>query len=112
MYLCHRTNIRAIAIWEAVRRADVKALDSVLKMGVDVNVVDSIGRTLLMVAAENGHDQIAQLLLENRADINHANNHKNYTLRCEDGRTALHYAARMGHASMVELLLNNKAVID
>jgi ankyrin repeat protein len=51
---------------------------------------------VLHVAAMNGHQAIAQLLLEQCADISTTD---------DDGWTALDLAAQNGHEAVVELLL-------
>ena len=52
--------------------------------------------TPLHYAAEQGHKDIAKLLLANKADVN---------AKAEDGRSPLHWAAWNGHKELVELLL-------
>ena len=49
------------------------------------------------LAAENGHSEIVQLLLEARADTK--------VVRVDDGSTALHLAAETGRCKVVKLLL-------
>jgi ankyrin repeat protein len=55
----------------------------------------------LLCAAENGHEVVAKLLLENGA-----------RLETEDyiGRTLLLLAAEKGHKAVVRLLLNNDGI--
>ena len=60
-----------------------------------------IGKTALMRASENGHSQVAQLLVEARASID----------RSFHG-TALHMASENGHVQVVQLLVQARAGID
>merc|ERR1719313_1557510 len=56
-----------------------------------------------MNAARQGHREVAQLLLDEQADVNAENTH---------GLSALAYAAKFGFANVGELLLEAKAVVD
>jgi hypothetical protein len=59
--------------------------------------------TPLHHAASNGHKDVAELLLANKANVNADNN---------DAKTPLHEAAVHGHLDVAELLLANKAVVN
>ncbi len=72
--------------------AGVKLL---LRQRVLVNAVDGLGRSALLVAASEGHAQIARALRAANADVNLADSH---------GSTALMEAARAGAIGIVELL--------
>jgi Ankyrin repeats (3 copies)/Ankyrin repeats (many copies) len=61
------------------------------------------GQTPLHFAAENGHRDVAELLLANKAEVNARD-----TFR----KTPLHYAAENGHKDVAELLLANKADVN
>jgi ankyrin repeat protein len=70
---------------------------------VDVNQTSFSGLSPLMVAAESGRLEIAELLIDEGAAINLSNG---------DGYTALMYAALIGHFEMVELLVDEEAEIN
>ena len=65
-----------------------------------VNVVNSVEETPLMLAALNNQLNVAQVLIERGAEVN------------RKGWTPLHYAATKGHIAMMRLLLENNAYID
>jgi ankyrin repeat protein len=64
---------------------------------------DMNGRTLLLYAAQNGHLEVAMLLLDKGADINVA---------ASDGRTPLHWASSNGHLEVAWLLLEKGADVN
>lgn len=55
------------------------------------------GDSALRLAAENGHIDVVQTLINNRADVN---------ARDHDGKTALTLSTKRGHAEIAELLKN------
>jgi hypothetical protein len=65
-----------------------------------VNVVNSVEETPLMLAALNNQLDVAMVLIERGAEVN------------RKGWTPLHYAATRGHIAMMRLLLENNAYID
>ena len=82
---------------------DTAGIESVLSSGVDVDVRDAKGNTVLMEAAVVGQADTVKYLLGKGADVN-ATNHR--------GETALINAARMGHASSVQVLLAHHATVN
>ena len=82
---------RAIWNWDA---GEVRAL---LAKGAEVNARS------LYLTAQNGHKDVAELLLVNHADVN---------AKDEDGKTPLHAAAMFGHKDVAELLLANHADVN
>jgi ankyrin repeat protein len=64
---------------------------------------DKFGATPLHLAAQNGHKDVAELLLANHADVN---------AKTGEGGTPLQLAAKNGHKDVAELLLTNKAEVD
>jgi ankyrin repeat protein len=66
------------------------------------DVKDSTRRTPLSRAAENGHTEVVQLLLETKeVDVNAEDNY---------AQTPLSWAAKNGHTQVVQLLLKTKEV--
>lgn len=72
-----------------------RVLQAMLDRGVSPNLRDRNGRTLLMLAAENGHHDTVRMLLERGADPN---------ARSALGETALELAQRRGDLETVRLL--------
>ena len=68
----------------------------VLKVGCDINAMDSDAKTPLHWACERGHRDVAALLMRNGANISG---------QCFDGRTGMHLAVQHNHAALVKRLL-------
>ncbi len=64
---------------------------------------NAMGDTPLHLAARNGHEDIVQLLLTSKADVNAKDDWQ---------QTPLHFAAAYGHMAVVELLLANGAEVN
>ncbi len=54
---------------EAVHRADVKKIVSLINAGVDINDKDRFGQTGLMLAARNGHLDLVRLFVKHGAGL-------------------------------------------
>lgn len=61
--------LRRTALHKAVQDGDVAAVVSLLPVGADVNLVDSMGRVALHLAATDGHAEIVTVLLAHGANI-------------------------------------------
>ena len=70
---------------------------------IDPNYKDESGYTALSLAAENGHTEIVQALIDQGADLNIQN---------EDGNTALIRAAINGHTETAKLLIDQGADLN
>ena len=79
----------------AVKNGHRKCLHAILESGVDVNSVDTDGRTALMCAVKSGNSNICTVLTEAGADVNAI---------CK-GTTALLIAAEKGLEDSLGLLL-------
>ena len=70
-------------VFSQCRNNRFKKLEDSLNLNFDINTEDEQGNTLLLVASQNSNRRMCELLLQRRADINHANSH---------GNTPLHFA--------------------
>jgi len=70
---------------------------------MDIDAMNTLGETSLMIAARNGQTEIVKDLLKKNATID---------LQNKLGATALMLAANKGHVETVEILLENKACPD
>lgn len=82
---------------DAVKSNDIEKLKKNIRNGGDVNVKNGYGKTPLMIAAENGNENMVSLLLENNAKIK---------LKDDLNRTALHYGCTQKKLGVVSLLVN------
>lgn len=85
---------------EAAREGDLHSVRRLIAQRVDVNSVDSQGRTPLMLAAGGGEAGVAALLIDAGAKLNETS---------AAGETALMSAAMKGDAETVALLIEHKA---
>ena len=98
------TTAFADPIHSAVWNGDLEGVQAELDNGVDVDEKDDLwGRTPLHIAAEEGHKEIAELLIAAGADVN---------AKDSVGFTPLHEAAWKGHKEVVELLIDNGADVN
>lgn len=88
----------ADALLDAADCGDVSAVRALLDEGADVH-----NEGTLIMAAQNGHDDVVQLLLDRAA---------NPDLSTHNGVTALSQAAMNGHAKVVEALLAKGARVE
>src|SRR5579875_4069208 len=86
-----------------IKRDDEPALHTALDTGLDANLVNKNGWTLLMLAALGGSVTLGKLLLGKGAQIDARNQH---------GETALSLAAQKGHTEFLQLLRERGASVD
>ncbi|XP_078608945.1 death-associated protein kinase 1-like [Branchiostoma floridae x Branchiostoma japonicum] len=93
--------------YTAVEEGDVQTVRRGLEAGVDVNVKrDWVGwpdRTPLHVASRYGQTELAELLIEHKAEVDARDGY---------GRTPLHVASMNGQTEVAELLIEHKAEVD
>ena len=80
-----------IAFWNAVRAGNLGEIKSRIERGDDVNAVMSERATPLYIASQDGHTDVARLLLEHGANVDAATN---------DGTTSLHIASLNGYINV------------
>jgi ankyrin repeat protein len=88
---------RHLNLYEAAESGDIEAVKQHLADGTDIELkCTGCGSTALGHAAKHGHNEIAELLIENGADV---------SAKSLKGLTPLHYAAVNGHKEIAELLI-------
>lgn len=71
-----------------------------IEQGANVNDRDNqLGITPLHCAVHRCHEEMVELLLENKINLN---------ATCNEGNTALHVAAQQGHRKLIKLLLQHR----
>jgi ankyrin repeat protein len=90
-------------VHRAIKRGDIETLRAAFKSGLDPNLANKYGWTILMLAAGKGNSKIGKLMIDMGADLNR---------RTMGGVTALSQATLAGSASFVELLLAEGASLD
>jgi len=88
------------SLHQAVVDNDVEQVRLNISAGANVNAKDAMGYTPLFYAAQNGKEDVAELLIAGGADVN---------VRDQLGNTPLHYAAVSGHYDVCRLLLDEGA---
>ncbi|CAL8365223.1 unnamed protein product [Lota lota] len=73
-------------------------MEKLLRKGVDVDCINHLGQTPLFCAALMGHEAVAELLLQYRADPNH---------RCKDWSTPVHAAVFSCNPWLLSCLLDS-----
>ncbi len=82
---------------ELARQGETAALATTLRQGLDVNLRDAKGNTLLMIAAYQGRAETVAMLLKAGAQVD---------LRNEKGQTPLGGVAFKGHVDIARMLLD------
>ena len=88
---------------KAVKLNDVPATEALFARGMDVNTTDPGANTLLMIAIQEDHTEMAERLLRRQAKIGPRNQY---------GETALMLAAARGNLQLVKLLTAHGAEIN
>lgn len=91
---------RAVQLVSWCRHNKCLELAEALSSGVNVNFVDSVGNTPLLVACQNGHVNVVKLLLNHGADINCSN---------LKGNGVLHFCFAYGFADLAIFLISQGA---
>ena len=89
-----------VDILNAVTFGNIGKVQDYINANKDVNALDNEKNTLPMFAAKKGWYKIAEMLIENGANVK---------LKNQDGTTALHFATHGNYHKMVNLLLDHGA---
>ena len=89
--------------YKAIKNGDVLRLRDGLDRGLDPDLSNRFGWTILMAVAMTGNTKIGEILISKGASLNLRNKH---------GDTALSLAIQMGHPPFVSLLLRSGASLD
>lgn len=87
----------------AARTGDLKRIESLISAGVNLNEPNQYGCTPLSYAALFNRDQVAALLLANKADPNLRAESRSRSTECP--KTPLQIAASMGNLRMASMLI-------
>jgi len=87
----------------SAENGDTEAIETFIKLGIDVNARDDEGNTVLMYVAKEGHESVVRKLLKHE--------HIVYDAKNEKGETALMFAANSNEA-VLKLLLEKGADIN
>ncbi len=90
-------------LFEAATEGDLQQFRKLIKAGADVKETMPDGTTLLMTAAENGHNDIVQELLKLGVDVNQ---------RRQDTFSAFLIACFLGHDDVVKTLAKHGADVN
>ena len=108
-------------LFKAVQKGLEADVRSLIRGGVDVNKMYKNNKTVLMVAAQNGHDNIVKMLIDSGADLDaqveyaptsRAKPIPDVNIRSIEGRTALMFAAENGYDNIVDILLKAGAKVN
>lgn len=102
---CDRPKPQPEELFNAVKHNDMQSVQSLLKNGVDINVLDEAGQSPLMWATERKNVEMAKFLINKGANVNAVG------LRVASGLTALSLAAVNGAAPLARLLIERGADI-
>lgn len=82
---------------------DLQAVESALKTGANVNTADGRNRNLLLIAAINGFEEMAELLVNYGADVNQ---------QADNEDSPFLFVGATGQTALVKLFLENGARFD
>lgn len=91
----------SFAIHSAANAGHLNVVDLLIERGANINEVNYIGATALMLALNNKHLEVARLLLNKAADIN---------IKDKDGKDTLSYAAQSTES--VKLIIDKVSIKD
>ena len=83
--------------------SNIEVVNTLIRYGADVNLVNAFGETPLLHAVWNCKDDIVDVLIENQANVNKIDVY---------GRSPLYYACQKGNEKIVEILINHNAQVN
>jgi|GEM_PF-5287892 len=87
----------------AVDKGHTNVIDTLSKAGINIDVIDTQGKTLIHRACDIGRTNLIDVLASHGVDVN---------AQDSQGNTALHYAVAHGHRDLVCQLLKSGADIE
>ena len=90
-------------IFDAVEKGDLEKVKELIESGIDINIQDDSGDTLLIVALENKHTEIAYYLLDNGA---------NADVLGFDNHIALHVAVELNDLKCLDAVLSKTTDLE
>ncbi len=78
------------------KQCDLENIRECLSSGININMVDSDGKTALMLACQKGYLDLVLILIAGGANVN---------AKDKNGKTVLNYAAESGNVELIKLLL-------
>jgi ankyrin repeat protein len=100
-------------LYQAASEGQESLVQELLNQGADVNGQNALLQTALFLAVNNGHTQVAKLLLDRGADaciLSRPNNHDFCGIYNADRLTPLDLAACNGNEELVELLIQPRSL--
>ena len=89
---------------EAAKRGDLTTMEDLLDIGADITAKDNAqGRTALICASFDGHEEVVEFLIKLGANVNATD---------KDGQTAIIAAVNRGYKTIVESLIKHGADVN
>lgn len=92
-------------VFNLAQSGDIDGVLACIEAGFEIDDRDADGRTLLMLASENGHAELASCLIERGANLAS-------TLNGQDDRDSMALACTTGHVEVVRLLIDRGASVN
>ncbi len=91
-------------LWDLDVLRDSNLVGRILSLGVQVDLCDHYGNTILHYAARYGNPEVCRMLIESGAKVNSQDGYFRYT--------PLHVAAREGHLEVCKMLVGAGADVN
>lgn len=102
------TALSSQRLFEAIEKNNIGQIQNLINQGVDLNTRNARGDTPLIAAILNGKEEIANLLIDQGADINATTADKDVI----KGLAPLHWASSIGFENLVKKLVAKGANIN